>query len=136
MVVTQVRAAPGGVQDAVHQLNEGSDELRSRTNSTASGLGDVAMCLEQINVIVQSSARASQGRAQHGAGHQSARWRGNSWWLQVVDTMSEIDQSSRHITEITAMIDTIAFQTNMLALNAAVEAARAASMGGVCRGGG
>lgn len=128
-VVTQVQAASGGVQDAVHQLNEGSDELRSRTNSTASGLGDVAMCLEQINVIVQSSARASQGARTMAAQATERAVAGQQLVAQVVDTMSEIDQSSRHITEITAMIDTIAFQTNMLALNAAVEAARAGEHG-------
>ncbi|WP_251120042.1 methyl-accepting chemotaxis protein, partial [Escherichia coli] len=48
---------------------------------------------------------------------------------QVVSTMEEISASSREIAEITGVIDSIAFQTNILALNAAVEAARAGEQG-------
>jgi methyl-accepting chemotaxis protein len=48
---------------------------------------------------------------------------------QVVTTMEEISASSRKINEIIAVIDGIAFQTNILALNAAVEAARAGEHG-------
>jgi hypothetical protein len=48
---------------------------------------------------------------------------------QVVVTMEEIHQSARKISEITGVIDGIAFQTNILALNAAVEAARAGEQG-------
>ena len=47
----------------------------------------------------------------------------------VVSTMSDIQDSSKRIAEITAVIDGIAFQTNILALNAAVEAARAGEQG-------
>ena len=43
--------------------------------------------------------------------------------------MDRIEQSSRDIATITAMIDEIAFQTNLLALNAGVEAARAGDAG-------
>jgi methyl-accepting chemotaxis protein len=48
---------------------------------------------------------------------------------RVVSTMGEIEASSRRISEITSVIDGIAFQTNILALNAAVEAARAGDQG-------
>jgi methyl-accepting chemotaxis protein len=48
---------------------------------------------------------------------------------QVVDAMGSIDSSSRKIVDIIAVIDGIAFQTNILASNAAVEAARAGEQG-------
>jgi len=48
---------------------------------------------------------------------------------EVVHTMEDIQTSSAKIGEITATIDSIAFQTNILALNAAVEAARAGEQG-------
>jgi methyl-accepting chemotaxis protein len=55
--------------------------------------------------------------------------KGGSVALQVVETMSSINASSRKIVDIIGVIDGIAFQTNILALNAAVEAARAGEQG-------
>ena len=43
----------------------------------------------------------------------------------AVSTMDDIRDASKRIEDITRVIESIAFQTNILALNAAVEAARA-----------
>ena len=43
--------------------------------------------------------------------------------------MARIEEASKKISDITRVIDDIAFQTNLLALNAAVEAARAGEQG-------
>jgi methyl-accepting chemotaxis protein len=55
--------------------------------------------------------------------------RGGAVVQQVVATMEQINASARKIGDITGVIDSIAFQTNILALNAAVEAARAGEQG-------
>ncbi|WP_334154834.1 methyl-accepting chemotaxis protein [Tepidimonas sp.] len=47
----------------------------------------------------------------------------------VAQTMDRIAAGSQRIADITSVIDSIAFQTNILALNAAVEAARAGEAG-------
>ena len=43
--------------------------------------------------------------------------------IQTANNMKEISESSKKISDITKMIQSIAFQTNILALNAAVEVA-------------
>ena len=48
---------------------------------------------------------------------------------EVVRTMAGINDYAHKIVDITGVIDSIAFQTNILALNAAVEAARAGEQG-------
>jgi methyl-accepting chemotaxis protein len=55
--------------------------------------------------------------------------RGGSVVSQVIATMGSINDSAKKIVDIIAVIDGIAFQTNILALNAAVEAARAGEQG-------
>jgi len=55
--------------------------------------------------------------------------KGGATVAQVIERMEAISQSSRKISDITGVIDGIAFQTNILALNAAVEAARAGEQG-------
>src|SRR5690606_14993324 len=47
----------------------------------------------------------------------------------VVQSMQGIHHKSRQIADITNVIESIAFQTNILALNAAVESARAGEAG-------
>lgn len=47
----------------------------------------------------------------------------------AITAMGEIEQSSSKISQITSVIEEIAFQTNLLALNAGVEAARAGEAG-------
>src|SRR5690606_10264829 len=66
-------------------------------------------------------------RLAKGASNVAAR--GGEAVTAVVDTMTEISDSSRQMADIVNVIDGIAFQTNILALNAAVEAARAGEQG-------
>ncbi len=54
---------------------------------------------------------------------------GNTVVQAMVESISAMNERSAKIGEITSIIDSIAFQTNILALNAAVEAARAGTQG-------
>ena len=128
-LMMQVRQSAQSVRLAAHEIAQGNVDLSERTEGTASSLQQTAAALEQVTQRLHQSTETA-ARAEHMASQASAvATEGGNAMAQVVRTMQNIQQSSRKVEEVTGVIDSIAFQTNILALNAAVEAARAGEQG-------
>ncbi len=128
-MVSEVRSGAEAINGASTEIATGNSDLSSRTESQASALQQTASSVSQLTVTVKQNAQNAvhaQGLSQ-GAAQQADE--GLAVVSKVVGTMSEINENSRKIADIIAVINSIAFQTNILALNAAVEAARAGEHG-------
>ena len=121
--------ASEGIRGASVEIAAGSGDLSTRTEHAASNLAQTATSVSQLNTTVASSAEAARTATQVAQGTSATARRGGQVVADVVQTMQQIDTSSRRVFEIISVIDGIAFQTNILALNAAVEAARAGEQG-------
>ncbi len=127
--VAQVREGAQTVVAASAQIAQGNLDLSSRTEMQASALQETSASMEELGSTVSNNA-ANASRANDLSRNASAvAMKGGAVVSQVVDTMKGINDSSRRIADIIAVIDAIAFQTNILALNAAVESARAGEQG-------
>ncbi|WP_280154796.1 methyl-accepting chemotaxis protein [Piscinibacter sp. XHJ-5] len=128
-VVGEVRSGAQSVASASSQIAQGNLDLSSRTEEQASSLQQTAASVEQMASAVKNNADTASKANQLAAGASQAAVEGGEVVQQVVATMADISEASRRIADIIAVIDGIAFQTNILALNAAVEAARAGEHG-------
>jgi len=129
IVVSEVRQNAEGVAMASAEIASGNVDLSSRTEEQAASLGETAASMEELTATVRQNAEnARQAASVAGAASEIAT-RGGSVMDEVVVTMHGISDGSKKVGEIIAVIDSIAFQTNILALNAAVEAARAGEQG-------
>ncbi|WP_088709585.1 methyl-accepting chemotaxis protein, partial [Noviherbaspirillum denitrificans] len=128
-IVAQVRDGTHQIAHASSEIARGNLDLSSRTEQQAGSLEETASSMEELTgTVKQNSENAAQANNLARTASDVAA-RGGSVVSQVVRTMGDINASSRKIVDIIAVIDGIAFQTNILALNAAVEAARAGEQG-------
>ncbi|WP_250474555.1 methyl-accepting chemotaxis protein [Caballeronia sp. GAFFF1] len=128
-IVAQVRSASADMTDGTARIASGSSDIASRIATQASSVEETAASMEQITSTVQQNAANTEQAGTLVASASDAARAGGEAVARVVETMSDIDASARRIADITATIESIAFQTNILALNAAVEAARAGEHG-------
>ncbi|HJV01957.1 MAG TPA: methyl-accepting chemotaxis protein [Burkholderiaceae bacterium] len=129
LIVSQVHSSTETIATAAGQIASGNLDLSSRTEQQAGTLEETASSMEELTSTVRINsdhARTANGLA---VSASDVAVRGGAVVAQVVDTMAAIDHSAHKIGDIIAVIDGIAFQTNILALNAAVEAARAGEQG-------
>ena len=128
-IVGNVRQGTDTIATASSQISAGNQDLSSRTEEQASSLEETAASMEELTSTVKQNADNARQANQLAVSASSVAMRGGSVVAQVVGTMGAINTSSKKIVDIIAVIDGIAFQTNILALNAAVEAARAGEQG-------
>jgi methyl-accepting chemotaxis protein len=128
-VLMDVRGGMATVSAAAEQIAAGNTSLSQRTEEQAASLEETAASMEQLTATVRQNADNAQAAAELAASASTVAAEGRAAVDNVVTTMSEISASSKRIGDIIAVIDGIAFQTNILALNAAVEAARAGEQG-------
>jgi methyl-accepting chemotaxis protein len=128
-VISQVRESADGIKTASSEVASGNHDLSARTEQTASNLEETASSMEEMSGAIKQSADSARMATQLAVEAERSAQQGGSVVGQVVNTMAEINQASRKISDIIGVIDGIAFQTNILALNAAVEAARAGEQG-------
>ncbi|HYM34937.1 MAG TPA: methyl-accepting chemotaxis protein, partial [Steroidobacteraceae bacterium] len=128
-LVMDMRARTTTVASASAKMSRDNEALRVRTDMQLTSLQQITEAMAKLNGIVQqNSDQAVRADELVNSASQHAR-QGGTAMTKVVSTMGSIRESSRKIVDIIALIDSIAFQTNILALNAAVEAARAGEHG-------
>ncbi|WP_377843176.1 methyl-accepting chemotaxis protein [Bosea sp. UC22_33] len=124
-----IKLTAADVRLSASEIQTGAENLSHRTEDQASSLEETAATTEELAASVKASANAShQALALAREAAQMAE-NGGTIVRNAIDAIERIERASGKITDITSVIDNIAFQTNLLALNAAVEAARAGEAG-------
>ena len=128
-MVWRVRLSSDEIVHSASEIASGAHDLSRRTEQAAANLEESAASMEEITATVGQNTQHVQEAAHMAQHNAQVATEGGRIMQEVVHTMEDIQTSSAKIGEITATIDSIAFQTNILALNAAVEAARAGEQG-------
>lgn len=128
-IIRQVRQSTDTLGHATSEIASGNMDLSSRTERQASSLEETAASMEELTSTVKRNTDNARQANQMAVAASDVAAKGGAVVSQVISTMGSINESSKKIVDIIAVIDGIAFQTNILALNAAVEAARAGEQG-------
>ncbi|MEI0559291.1 methyl-accepting chemotaxis protein [Brachyspira intermedia] len=128
-IISRVLQSSKEISEAATEIAQGNTDLSTRTEMQASHLEETASSMEQIASTIKSSADNSVRGNQMMQDSEKSVQEAGEIIEATTNNIELVFEASNKITDITKIIENIAFQTNILALNAAVEAARAGDQG-------
>ncbi len=127
--IRHIRASATEVEASSMEIAHGNGDLSVRTKNSSKALLETATALHTLSSQITESSGFAMQANQLAVEASKVADEGGSVVLETISVMEKINLQAKMISEIIAVIDGIAFQTNILALNAAVEAARAGEQG-------
>ncbi|MBR7558987.1 HAMP domain-containing protein, partial [Mycobacterium tuberculosis] len=112
-IVGRVRGGTDTITRASREVASGNIDLSSRTEQQASSLEETAAAMEQLTSTVKQNADNARQASTLAVNASEIAVQGGAVVQDVVTTMGQISESSRKITDIIAVIEGIAFQTNI-----------------------
>ncbi|KAF6660080.1 Tar ligand binding domain-containing protein [Pantoea sp. EKM101V] len=128
-VITEIKEGSLNIVKGISEVSSGNNELSARTEQQAASIVQTASSMEEMTVAVKNNAQNSADVSELINDTRTKSEQGKSVVLSLSDRLKTMQEKSSKINDITGIIESIAFQTNILALNAAVEAARAGEHG-------
>jgi methyl-accepting chemotaxis protein len=129
LTLTEVGRLANTVADTSAQIAGGNHDMSQRTEQQASAVQETNSNLQSLSEdIVRNAHDTEQAQTLITRAARQAQIGGDTM-QNTMGSMTAIRAASHQISDISSVIDGIAFQTNLLALNAAVEAARAGEHG-------
>jgi methyl-accepting chemotaxis protein len=117
------------LEENATSMSESVSNVAAKANEQAASLEETAAALEEITSITRNNAENAVKMASLGNRVKNSVSSGKELADKTTNSMDEINEEVSAINEAIAVIDQIAFQTNILSLNAAVEAATAGEAG-------
>jgi len=127
--INDIKTTASHILDGSNQITENALLLMEGGNSQSATISELLSTISIIDKKTQDSAsRANDADVLAQESNEHVNF-GNQQMKFLIQSMQEINDSSRDISTIIKVIEEIANQTNLLALNAAVEASRAGEHG-------
>lgn len=124
-----VHSASHHAVDGIKEVSAGNQDLSKRVQKQAAALAVVNHEMIAMTTSVNDTLSEAQSVAINTEAIRQRSVTGRNLLKELAHSIEHIKQASTQVSDMTNVINSIAFQTNLLALNAAVEAARAGEHG-------
>ncbi|ELV05327.1 methyl-accepting chemotaxis protein, partial [Brachyspira hampsonii] len=128
-VVSKLQSNLNTINNEIESISSSSEYLSDRSNTQAAAIEELTGSMQSLSSSIKEISSNSLQAKDKSVKIMETTNTGVEAVDEISAHMHEISESSKKISEITKLIQSIAFQTNILALNAAVEAARAGEQG-------